>query len=138
MTGFAQRVKKSILKKRAQMDDANRGICYILRNPPPGQKKTKLADIRKVVRKMDGKKPTIAAISLAAITYKAEKGQRGRPKGARATTKAEDQRLLKLFFKLRPPGCGVDSRQIYDNMCKTMQAKIGRDTIRRSFGISTS
>jgi len=55
---------------QTQMDDANRAMCYALRNPPGGSKPLKLSSIRKLVRKRNGKKPTLAAISLAARTFK--------------------------------------------------------------------
>ena len=40
---------KSSLKKYARMDDANRAMCYALRNPGKGQKPLKLEDIQKLV-----------------------------------------------------------------------------------------
>ena len=52
------------------MDAANKAMCYALRNPPDGGKPLKLKSIRKLVRKRNGKKPTVAAISMAALTFK--------------------------------------------------------------------
>ena len=54
----------------AQMDKANKAICFASRNPPKGEKRTPLKDIRKVVRKTNGKKPSPQAISKAAATFK--------------------------------------------------------------------
>ena len=51
------------------MDEANRAMCFALRNPPRGQKPTKLGDIQKLVRKTDGKRPTLQAIQQAASTF---------------------------------------------------------------------
>ena len=53
-----------------QMDNANKAICFALRNPPKGKKRTPLKDIRKIVRKTNGKKPSLQAISKAAATFK--------------------------------------------------------------------
>ena len=133
MPGFAARVRKYYLKRNgergastAQMDDANRGICYALRFPPDGSKPTKLNDIRKVVRKKNGQKPTLQAIALAASSYKDEKGLRGRPLGSKATTKAEDKKIMQVFHKWRPPGHGIVARQsipICPNACRRKLAR---------------
>ena len=57
-----------------------------------------------LVKKTDGTVPTLGAISMAARDFKDLKGQRGRKKGGKATTKAEDKKILQVFNKLRPPG----------------------------------
>ena len=144
MPGFARRVKKRYLKKSgengrttAKMDAANRAMCYALRNPPPGQMRAQLVDIQKVVRKTDGQRPTLKAISLAAASFMDEKAQRGRVKGDRATSKAEDQKLMKIFRRLRPPGCGVDAQTVHMHLPKTIAAKIGTRTVIRSPGSKT-
>ena len=90
----------------AQMDMANRALCYALRNPPKGTKKTKYSDIVKVVRKKDGHRPTESSVAEAAANFNAAKEKRGRPEGARSTTKAEDRTLLKTFKKKRPVRSG--------------------------------
>ena len=79
----------------SQMDVANRALCYTLRNPPPGVKKTKLCDIvkQKLVKKVDGSVPTQGAISEAAMQFKAEKDTRGRKTGWRKTSKEEDKTM---------------------------------------------
>ena len=58
------KVKKTYLKQSGQpggttakMDDANRCLCFALRNPPRGEKPMKLRNIRKIVRKTDGSRP---------------------------------------------------------------------------------
>ena len=85
----------------AQMDDANRAICYWLRHPKTvGEKPAKYKDIRKIVRKTDGRKPTIQSIAEVASTYKDVKGQRGRPKGSRNTTKLQDKKIMETFHKV--------------------------------------
>ena len=106
-------------------------MCFALRNPPRGQKPTKLSDIQKLVRKTDGKRPTLQAIQQAASTFKDKKGQRGRPIGSNGTTKEEDKKILKAFHKLRPPGHYVDSRLVRKALPKKLQAKASRRTVIR-------
>ena len=79
----------------AQMDLANKALCFALRNPPTGYEKVPYTDILKVVRKEDGTAPTIGAICGAAQTFQDVKGKRGRPKGCKKTTKGEDKKLLR-------------------------------------------
>jgi len=57
-----------------------------------------------LVKKTDDTVPTLGAISMAARDFKDPKEQRGRVKGCKATTKAEDKKILQVFNKLRPPG----------------------------------
>ena len=139
MPGFAQRVRKHYLKKSgergrttAKMDDGQRAMCYALRHPPGRAKPMKLNDIQELVRKTNGREPTLQAISGAARTYMDPKLKRGRRVGDRATTKLEDKQILKTFHKVRPPGYGVDSRTVHGACTKTIQKKIGRRTISRS------
>jgi len=56
------------------------------------------------VKKTDDTVPSEGAISMAARDFKKQKGQRGRKKGCKATSKAEDKKILQVFSKLRPPG----------------------------------
>jgi len=70
-----------------KMNNANRAMCFALRNPPRGEKPLRFSAIRKIVRKTDGTRPSIQAIQKAASTYKDKKGQRGRPAGSTVTTK---------------------------------------------------
>jgi hypothetical protein len=58
----------------------------------------------KLITKTDGTVPTEGAVSMAARDFTDEKSQRGRKEGFKATTKAEDKEILKVFHKLRPPG----------------------------------
>ena len=57
----------------ARMNDANRAMCYALRNPPPGTKKTSLKQIATMVVKTDGTHPTMEAVRVAAKEFGAEK-----------------------------------------------------------------
>ena len=59
---------------------------------------------QKLVKKTDGTIPSEGAISMAARDYKDQKNKRGRKKGQKSTTRAEDKLILKAFKKMRPPG----------------------------------
>ena len=59
---------------------------------------------RKMVVKIDGTVPSAGAISMAARDFKEQKLERGRKKGSKATTRAEDKLIMKAFNKMRPPG----------------------------------
>ena len=124
-------VANTFNKKSAQMDDANRAMCYALRNPPRGEKATPLKDIRRMVRMKSGQRPGLSAIQTAASTYTDEKGVRGRPVGTKVTSKQEDKQLLDTFLKMRPPGHGVDSRVVHTALPKKIKKKIGRRTVIR-------
>lgn len=120
-----------MVKSTTQMDMANRALCYALRKPPKGVKKTSIKDIiaQKLVVKLDGKAPSPGAISEAANTFKEVKNQRGRKTGWRKTTKQEDTSLLQTFRKVRPPGHAVDSRVIHSNLPAKLKKKITRKTV---------
>ena len=97
-------VRKFYLKRNgargrstAQMDEANRGMCYALRHPPDGSEPMKYVEIQKLVRKTDGRIPRISSIQLAATTYTEKKDGRGRPSGSKCTSKAEDKKSWPLF-----------------------------------------
>ena len=49
-------------------DDANRAMCYALRNPPKGEKASPLKDIRKMVRMKNGQRPGISALMYSSRT----------------------------------------------------------------------
>jgi hypothetical protein len=130
----AHQAKNQNIKKKpivAQMDLANKAICYAMRNPPKGHIKMPYKDIQKLVCKKDGKKQTTAAMCQAASHFKKEKGMRGRPLGSNKTTKDEDKVLMKTFHKIRPPGHGITSRALHDALPKKISKKVGRKTCRR-------
>ena len=115
-----------------QMDEPTRAMCYALRHPGPGLKPAKLSDIQKLVVKKDGRsKPSLAAIAKAAACYKDPKAKRGRKIGQRATSKAEDKKIMETFKKLRPPGHGVDSNVLQRALPKKLKVKVSRRTVRR-------
>ena len=122
----------TFLMSQGQMDETTRAMCYALRNPGPGKSPTKLKDIRKMVFKKDGRtRPTLAAIALAASTFKEEKSKRGRKQGQRLTSKDEDRKILNTFKKLRPPGHGIDSNVLKKALPKKLRTKVSRRTIIR-------
>ena len=111
----------------------NRALCYALRNPPAGVKKTSYASIvkDKLVKKSDGTIPSVGAIWNAATTFMDEKEKRGRREGFRNTTKAEDRTVLSVFKKLRPPGHYVDARMVHSKLKRTVKNKISKRTVTR-------
>jgi len=113
------------------MDAFNRGMCWAYRHPPGGAKPLKLKQIQKLVRKTNGKRPTIPAICQAANSFKNDKQKRGRRVGQRATTKQEDAKIIKKFHKLRPPGHYIDSRILHTGLPKQLKQKVGRRTLIR-------
>ncbi len=115
----------------AKMDMVNKAMCYALRHPPAGGKKVAYNDIIKMVKKSDGTRPTIGAVHEAVQMFKEQKGGRGRPQGTFKTTKEEDKVIVNVFKKLRPPGCGVDSRGIHTALPQNLKKKICRKTIIR-------
>jgi hypothetical protein len=81
------------------------------------------------VRKTDGAKPTIPAISQAAVDYKKEKHARGRKEGSTVTTKDEDKTIMAVFKKARPKGHYVDSRIVHNRLPKKLKKKVSRKTV---------
>ena len=83
------------------------------------------------VRKTNGRKPKLQAISLAARTYKDEKQKRGRKVGQRKTTKQEDKVIMQTFHKKRPKGYGVDSRVVRDALPGKLRRSVSRRLVIR-------
>ena len=120
-----------VMADQCQMDAFSRGTCWVYRHPPGGAKPLKLTAIQKLVKKTIGKKPTVPAISMAAHGFKNPEQKRGRKVGQRATTKQEDAKIIKKFFKLRPPGTYIDSRILHKHLPKQLKQKVGRKTLIR-------
>ena len=110
----------------AKMDSANKAICCAMRKTG-----AKLKDIRKLVKKTDGKRPSLAAISMAAASFHTEKKKRGVKPGSLKITKADEKKIMQKFHKLRPPGHGVDSRVILRALPKKLREMISRRFIIR-------
>ena len=135
MPPFLKSKGKSIQKKgkvekvtgtSAKMDSANKAICCAMRKTG-----AKLKDIRKLVKKTDGKRPSLAAISMAAASFHTEKKKRGVKPGSLKITKADEKKIMQKFHKLRPPGHGVDSRVILRALPKKLREMISRRFIIR-------
>ena len=135
MPPFLKSKGKSIQKKgkvekvtgtSAKMDLANKAICCAMRKTG-----AKLKDIRKLVKKTDGKRPSLAAISMAAASFHTEKKKRGVKPGSCKITKADEKKIMQKFHKLRPPGHGVDSRVILRALPKKLREMISRRFIIR-------
>ena len=84
--------------KYARMDDANRALCYAMRHPGQGQKPMPYKDIRKHVRKTNGRKPSIGAISEAQ-DFMEKKLKRGRKKMTEKLPKQRTSRSRRLSTK---------------------------------------
>ena len=135
MPPFLKSVGRSTQKKRkvgnatgtsAKMNTANKAICCAMRKPG-----AKLKDIRKLVKKTDGKRPSLAAISMAAASFHTEKKKRGTKTGNSKITRADEKKIMQKFHKLRPPGHGVDSRAILKALPKKLREQISRRFIIR-------
>ena len=106
-----------------QMDIRNRALCYALRFPGKGVKKTALKDIRKLAKKTDGSRPSLEAISKAAKNFgRISDTTLGRRVGTMKTSKAEDTAILKQFVKMRPPGHYIDSRILHESLPQPLRA----------------
>ena len=96
----------------------DRSLCHIL-------------ILRKVVRKKNGRHPSIPAMSMCVAQYKAFKHKKGRKPGSLKTTKQEDKQIMKAFHKMRPPGHDVFAWQIKTAMPKQLAKKVSNKTICR-------
>ena len=115
----------------AQMDEATRAMCFALRNPPAGTKKSSLKAIAGHVFKKDGTHPSLEAVRVAAKEFGAEREKRGRKKGDKKTTAADCREIMKKFKILRPPGHGIDSRRLHRALPVALRRKISRKTVIR-------
>lgn len=114
------------------MDAKNCALCYFYRNPPPGSdtKPMKYKDIAEIVVKKDGTHPTVGGVHKAVQEFMEVKEKRGRKTGWRKTTKEEDAAIMAAFFKCRPPGHGVVSREVSMALPRPLRQKLSLRTIR--------
>ena len=117
--------------KYARMDVKNRALAYLMRNPPVGCKKMPFKDIVAHVFKTDGRRPTVQGVKGVVYSFHEDTDKVGRKKGWRKTTKKEDAAILKKFHQLRPPGHGIDSRELRNALSMKLKAKVGRKTVIR-------
>ena len=75
--------------------------------------------------------PTKQGVWKAVRDYNKKKKAVGRPKGWKKTTAKENKVIMTTFHKKRPPGHGVDAREVHEALPKKIRKKIGRRTLRR-------
>ena len=114
------------------MSPKQAALCYFYRKPPAGSgaKPQKFVGIPKLV----GGKPllTVSAVKWAVYNFHNKSAPRGRPAGWRKTTKAEDQRIVKSFKKVRQPlGCGVEFQDVLRDLPDALRKKISKKTLGR-------
>ena len=114
------------------MDASNRALCYFYRHPPAGSGVAPVSfrKIAALVFKKDGEHPSPAAVHKAVKEWRMEKRARGRKQGWRKTTTHEDKVIMRTFHKLRPPGHGVESRDVHQALPRALQRKLSLRTVR--------
>ena len=114
------------------MNAENKALCYFYRVPPPqcGVPALSCPKIALMVRKQDGTHPTAEGVRLAVRDFHTLKQKRGRKKGWKKTSAAEDQVVLRTFHQVRPPGAGVVAREVNDALPARLQGKVCLKTIR--------
>ena len=115
----------------AHMNAEDSAPCFLYRKPPNGSKRLPNAKIAETVQNEDGDHPTEEAVRRRVVNFREPKAMRGRKKGYRKTSKAENKVILQAFRKLRPPGHGVDSRKIHATLPKKLRGKVSRRTVIR-------
>jgi len=138
MASFSRRkVMKATKEKGAHMDEANRAMCFALRNPPRGEKPTRFLDIQKLVRKKNGKRPGINKTNQAKPsqdktglggtkqitleqTSNDRKYQVGQDKAKQDKTR-QDKNKKSIFLKGEPPGISA-----IQNTAATFREKKGK------------
>ena len=73
---------------------------------------------------------TAEGVRKAVRNFHLPKAKRGRKKGWRKTTSKENASILKTFHRVRPPGAGVESREVSDALPKRLLDKVCLRTIR--------
>ena len=105
------------------------------RNPPPESSHPPLGwrAIAKRVWNVDGRThPTASAVRKCVLGWRRERKQRGRKKGTRKTTKAEDKVIKESFLKARLPlGSEVTSRDVAMRLPRGLRGRVSQRTIRR-------
>ena len=113
------------------MDAKTRALCYFYRHPPrnsgvkpvPYRKIPKLLPVRP--------RPTRQQVWTAVRTFHLVQKSRGRKKGFRKTTPAEDRCILRAFHKVREPlGSLVESRDVWNELTPALRSKVCLRTVR--------
>ena len=110
-------------------------MCYFYRHPPPGSdcRPLKWTAIAQLVWNTDGRThPTPCSVRKCVLAWRRERGQRGRKKGWRKTTRDEDKRILASFQKARLPlGSEVTARDVAGLLPTALRTKVSLRAIRR-------
>ena len=114
------------------MSAATKALCYKYRFPGKGQKPVPYSDIAGMVYLTDGTThPTPMGVWKAVKTFNEPKTKAGRPKGTKKTTNAEHKVIMTTFHKKRPPGYGIEARDVHKALPKKLQQKVSTRTVRR-------
>ena len=108
----------------ARMGAAQQALCYFYRNPPAssGVRPQPCKEIARLIRQ-----PQLPASTIRNIVRKFHRARqvRGRKKGWRKTTAAEDARILACFQKVRRPlGSLVESQDVWKALPATLRDKV--------------
>ena len=113
----------------ARIGAAQQALCYFYRNPPPssGVRPQPYKEIAKLIGQ-----PQLPAGSIRTIVrrFHLARQVRGRKKGWRKTTAAEDARIFACFQKVRRPlGSLVESQDVWKALPATLRDKVTARTV---------
>ena len=115
------------------MDEKTKALCYFYRNPPKGSgvKPSTFKTIGKLAVPA-GKMPLEEdKVRWAVKNFHGEKSPRGRKKGWRKTTAAEDNIISQTFARVRQPlGSLVESRDVWSALPPDLRRKTCLRTVR--------
>ena len=100
------------MSARSYMDERNCALAFYYRNPPPMSDARPLPynDICSLVRKKNGKQPSLQAAKQAVANFREPCLKRGRKPGWRKSSPGEDNLILKTMLRLRGDGLGVSQK----------------------------
>ena len=113
----------------ARIGAAQQALCYFYRNPPAssGVRPQPYKEIAKLIGQ-----PQIPAGTIRTIVRRFHRARqaRGRKKGWRKTTAAEDARIFSCFQKIRRPlGSLVESQDVWKALPATLRGKVTARTV---------
>ena len=108
----------------ARIGAAQQALCYFYRNPPAssGVRPQPYKEIARLIRQ-----PQLPAATIRSIVRRFHRTRqvRGRKKGWRKTTAAEDARIFSCFQKIRRPlGSLVESQDVWKALPGSLRGKI--------------
>ena len=115
------------------MDERNCALAFYYRNPPPMSDARPLPynDICSLVRKKNGKHPSLQAVKQAVANFREPRLKRGRKPGWRKSSPGEDKLILKTMLRLRGDGLGVTAEEVRTALSSTLRKSICPKTITR-------